>query len=122
MWAALGTRLLVEDGLGLSSKALLLPVVPALPLRKRRRLARLVLCHLVQRVLGALLGGAERPLLLGNVHHLRGGVVGVSVSALLFGARQPYFLQTRWVADELHNMKHQVRTLAAVRVGGAAMR
>ena len=54
-------RLLVEDGLGLAAVALLLRIVAALPLGDKRRLARLVLGHLLRRVLVALLAVRVAP-------------------------------------------------------------
>jgi len=50
----------------------LLPVVAALALREAGGLAALVLRHLVDGVLLALLALAVRLALLGDVHHLRG--------------------------------------------------
>lgn len=52
--------LLVEDGLRLAAKAGLLHVITPLALGVVGRLARLVLRHLVQLVLPALLAGAQR--------------------------------------------------------------
>ena len=57
----------MENGLGLTSVSLLLPVVAPLALRVPRRLAGLVLRHLVRRVLLAPV--AERLSFLGHVHH-----------------------------------------------------
>ena len=74
--AASATRLLVEDGLGLTAEAHLFVIVSALALREVRRLARLVLRDLVRRVLAALLALAVCPPLLRNVHHLRQGSRG----------------------------------------------
>lgn len=51
-----GAYLLVEDGLGLTTVSRLLAVVTALTLRKERRLARLVLCHLMRSEVGCLRG------------------------------------------------------------------
>ena len=65
--AASATRLLVEDGLGLTAEAHLFVIVSALALREVRRLARLVLRDLVRRVLAALLALAEGPPELGEV-------------------------------------------------------
>lgn len=62
--------LLVKDGLGLTTKTSLLVVVPPLALGEVGGLTSLVLIHLVNRVLPALLGLAESPPFLGNVHHL----------------------------------------------------
>lgn len=60
--------LLVEDGLGLSSKSHLLRVVTSLPLRKVGSLAGLVLCYLVNGVLLALSGTVSLALFR-NIHH-----------------------------------------------------
>lgn len=63
-----GLGLLVENGLGLTTVTLLLTVVSALTLGKQRRLAGLVLRHLVLRVLAALLAFAVRLSRLGYVN------------------------------------------------------
>jgi len=62
-------RLLVEDGLRLTSESHLLHVVAALSLSKVGRLSSLVLGDLVVSVLAALLALAKRLALLGHVHH-----------------------------------------------------
>merc|ERR1739848_242587 len=64
-----GLGLLVEHGLGLSTISLLLHVVTALALGKQRRLANLVLRHLVHGVALALAAPAKGAALLGDVHH-----------------------------------------------------
>uniref|UniRef100_A0A7S3A1Q2 Secreted protein n=1 Tax=Rhodosorus marinus TaxID=101924 RepID=A0A7S3A1Q2_9RHOD len=51
--------LLLKHGFGLPAKPCLLPIVPSLPLRKKGVLALLVLRHLVQSVLLALLPRTE---------------------------------------------------------------
>jgi hypothetical protein len=61
--------LFVKDGLGLSAVSHLLAVVSALALSKVGRLARFVLCHLVQRMLLAL-ARAVRLAFFGNIHHV----------------------------------------------------
>ena len=61
--------LLVEDGLGLTTKTLLLRVVASLTLSEVGRLACFILGHLVERVLPALLGLAVSLSLLRNVNH-----------------------------------------------------
>jgi hypothetical protein len=63
------THLLVEDGLGLTTITHLLVVVTSLALGEVRGLAGLVLGHLVQSVLIALLALAIGSSFLGNVHH-----------------------------------------------------
>ena len=69
-----GLRLLVEDGLRLTTVTGLLAVVTALALRERRGLAGLVLSDLVQSVLAALAALAEGLPGLGNVHHFGGWI------------------------------------------------
>jgi len=61
--------LLVEDGLGLATKTLLLRVVASLTLSEVGRLACFILGHLVERVLPALLALAVSLSLLRNVNH-----------------------------------------------------
>jgi hypothetical protein len=63
--------LFVKHGLGLTTVTHLFGIVPALALRKVARLTRLVLCHLVQRVLFAF-ACAVGVALFGEIHH--GGV------------------------------------------------
>ena len=63
-----GLGLLLEDGLGLTSKTLLLSVVTTLSLGKDGSLSSLVLGNLVQGVLSALLGSTEGLAGLGNVN------------------------------------------------------
>ena len=65
-----GFRLLVEHGLGLTTKTSLLAVVTTLTLCVDAVLALLVLSNLVGSVLSALLRGAESVLGLGNGNHL----------------------------------------------------
>lgn len=65
-------RLLVEDGLGLTTVTGLLAVVTTLTLRERRSLAGLVLGDLVELVLAAFAALAEGLPGLGYVHHFRG--------------------------------------------------
>ena len=62
-------RLLVEDGLRLAAEAHLLRVVPSLALREVTGLAGLVLRHLVDLVLAALLVLAVGLALLRDVDH-----------------------------------------------------
>lgn len=62
------TDLLLEDGLSLATETGLLPVVAALALGVERGLASLVLGHLVQGVLAALLARAEGLARLRDVH------------------------------------------------------
>lgn len=69
-----GLRLLVEDGLGLTTVTGLLAVVTAFTLRERGGLAGLVLSDLVQGVLVALAALAEGLPGLGNVHHFGGWI------------------------------------------------
>lgn len=69
-----GLRLLVEDGLGLTTITGLLAVVTALALREGRSLTGLVLGDLVQGVLAALAALAEGLPGLGNVHHFDGWI------------------------------------------------
>lgn len=69
-----GLRLLVEDGLGLTTVTRLLAVVSSLSLREGRGLAGLVLCDLVDLVLVALTALAEGLSCLRNVDHLCGVV------------------------------------------------
>ena len=64
-----GLRLLVEDGLGLSSEAALLSVVAPLALRVQGCLSGLVLRDFVHGVLSALLSLAVRALALRDIHH-----------------------------------------------------
>lgn len=61
--------LLVKDGLGLSTEAHLLRVVPTLPLRKVRRLAGFVLRYLVHLVFATFATGAICLAFLGYVNH-----------------------------------------------------
>ena len=63
-----GLGLLLEHGLGLSTETLLLGVVTALSLGEDGGLSGLVLRHLVEGVLSALLGGAEGLPGLGDVN------------------------------------------------------
>jgi len=63
-----GLGLLVEHGLRLAAKSLLLPVVAALALSKVRGFTSLVLGHLVNLVLPALFALAEGAALLGDIH------------------------------------------------------
>ena len=60
--------LFVKNGFGLSTVSHLFGIVPTLALGKVGRLARLVLCHLVQRVLLAL-ACTVRLALFGNIDH-----------------------------------------------------
>ena len=62
-----GLSLLVKDGLGLSAKSHLLPVVASLALGKVGSFASLVLRHLVHLVLPALFTLAEGAALFGNI-------------------------------------------------------
>ncbi len=62
-----GLGLLVENGLRLASKSHLLPVVASLALGKVRRLASLVLRHLVHGVLPALFALAKGAALFRDV-------------------------------------------------------
>merc|ERR1712147_592313 len=64
-----GLSLLVEDRLGLTTVALLLAVVTTLTLGVQRSLTSLVLGHLVNGVLLAVLGCAESLLGLRDGHH-----------------------------------------------------
>ncbi len=64
-----GLGLLVEDRLGLTTVTHLLGVVSSLALGEVGGLAGLVLGHLVQSVLAALLALAVGLSLLGDVHH-----------------------------------------------------
>ena len=59
--------LLLEDGLGLTAETFLLAIVAPLSLRENGVLALLVLCHLVECVLLAVLVLAERAACLGYV-------------------------------------------------------
>jgi len=68
-----GLRLLVEDGLGLTTVTALLAVVTALTLGEEGSLAGLVLGDLVLGVLAALLAFAVRVAGLGNVDLVRSG-------------------------------------------------
>jgi hypothetical protein len=63
-----GLRLFVEDGLGLSTESHLFVIVTALALREITGLTRLVLCHLVHRMLLAF-SSAIRLALLWNIDH-----------------------------------------------------
>lgn len=81
-----GLGLLVEHRLGLAAETHLLLVVSPLPLGEVGRLARLVLRHLVIRVLTALLALAKGFPLLGHVHHLDDSLL-TSVSELSEGKK-----------------------------------
>ena len=64
-----GLRLLVEDGLGLTSETHLLGVITTLSLGKVRGLSGLVLGDLVDLMLAALLASAEGLTFFGHVNH-----------------------------------------------------
>ena len=61
--------LFVKDGFGLTTESHLFTVVPAFALRKVTRLAGLVLRHLVQFMLFALLARAVRSALFRDIDH-----------------------------------------------------
>ena len=91
-----GLRLLVEDGLGLTTVTALLAVVTALTLGEEGSLAGLVLGDLVLGVLAALLAFAVRVAGLGNVDLVRSGQ---PMFVPIFINRMPGALLDRWFGN-----------------------
>jgi hypothetical protein len=91
-----GLRLLVEDGLGLTTVTALLAVVTALTLGEEGSLAGLVLGDLVLGVLAALLAFAVRVAGLGNVDLVRSGQ---PMFVPVFINRMPGALLDRWFGN-----------------------